>query len=68
MEDSKKEIKDLTLPCVDCKNPFIFTEGEQKFYQDRGLASPKRCATCRLKRRNTPRTGAPYQSVPVENK
>lgn len=68
MNDKKQKLQDLTVQCVDCKNPFLFTAGEQQFYQDRGLAVPKRCPTCRLKRRNAPRTGSPYQNIPVEEK
>ncbi len=28
---------DITLTCKDCGNPFVFTAGEQEFYQQRGL-------------------------------
>lgn len=42
---------DLEFKCVDCQKEFIFTEGEQSYYRDRGLAIPKRCSLCRLKRR-----------------
>lgn len=43
---------DMTFNCIDCKEDFIFTEGEQDYYRDRGLAIPKRCEKCRLKRRS----------------
>ena len=43
---------DITLTCKDCNQPFVFSEGEQKYYQDRGLAIPKRCSRCRLRRRS----------------
>lgn len=40
------------LTCIDCGKEFIFTEGEQKFYLDKLLAPPKRCAQCRVAKRN----------------
>lgn len=43
---------DMKYTCVDCKEEFIFTEGEQDYFRDRGLAIPKRCDKCRLKRRS----------------
>ena len=42
---------DTTYKCKDCQSDFVFTEGEQSYYRDRGLAIPKRCGKCRLKRR-----------------
>jgi hypothetical protein len=43
---------DMKLKCVDCGKEFVFTEGEQTYYRERGLAIPKRCSGCRLKRRS----------------
>ena len=44
--------EDKTLVCRDCGNEFAFTEGEQEFYQQRGLLhEPARCPTCRTERR-----------------
>ena len=41
-------IADKTLTCTDCGSPFTFTEGEQQFYQMKGLMNePKRCPSCR---------------------
>lgn len=43
---------DLQLSCKDCGNTFLFTAGEQDFYQQRGLTHmPGRCPDCRNKRR-----------------
>ena len=40
--------EDKTLKCVDCGEDFIFTAGEQEFYQEKGFQNePKRCKTCR---------------------
>ena len=41
-------VVDRTITCRDCGQPFVFTEGEQRFYAERGLShEPQRCATCR---------------------
>jgi len=43
---------DKTLTCKDCGQEFIWTSGEQEFYQARGLVNePGRCTTCRAARR-----------------
>ena len=43
---------DKTLTCQDCGAEFIFTEGEQAFYKEKGLDNePKRCKECRDKRK-----------------
>jgi CxxC-x17-CxxC domain-containing protein len=45
---------DKTLKCRECGNDFVFTAGEQEFYQQKGLMNqPSRCASCRAARRNT---------------
>lgn len=39
---------DKTLTCKDCNSEFVFTEGEQAFYQEKGFQNePQRCPTCR---------------------
>ena len=46
--------EDKTLVCQDCGLEFIFSAGEQEFYQERALKmSPKRCRECRINRRNS---------------
>lgn len=39
------------LSCSDCRESFEFTEGEQKFYADKGFQPPRRCPACRLKKK-----------------
>lgn len=42
-------MKEKTLKCCDCQNPFVFSVGEQKFFDLKGLLNqPKRCPNCRL--------------------
>ncbi|QZY55985.1 zinc-ribbon domain-containing protein [Crassaminicella profunda] len=43
---------DKTLVCQDCGKEFVFTEGEQEFFKEKGFESePKRCVECRRVRR-----------------
>ena len=43
---------DKTLTCRDCGQQFVFTGGEQQFYQSRGLMNePGRCPECRRARK-----------------
>lgn len=48
--------QDEKLVCEDCGSEFIFTEGEQEFYAEKGLVNkPKRCPDCRKNRRQSNR-------------
>lgn len=50
--NSYMEFQDKTLKCKDCGNDFIFSAGEQAFYQEKGFENePVRCRDCRDKRR-----------------
>lgn len=43
---------DKTLVCKDCGNEFVFTEGEQEFYKEKGFENePQRCPACRKARK-----------------
>jgi CxxC-x17-CxxC domain-containing protein len=44
---------DKTLSCRDCGRQFVFSSGEQQFYQSRGLTNePGRCPECRRARKS----------------
>ncbi|MDF2841328.1 MAG: CDGSH-type zinc finger protein [Clostridia bacterium] len=44
---------DKDLNCKDCGNTFVFTEGEQAFYKEKGFENePQRCADCRRAKKN----------------
>lgn len=50
----KDEAKDEEKTCSECDEKFVFTVGEQKFFQDKfgsDATSPKRCQKCRDKAR-----------------
>jgi len=38
---------DKTLTCSDCGQKFNFSQGEQDFFQQKGMSEPKRCKECR---------------------
>ena len=41
---------DRSLSCRECGTAFVWTSGEQEFYQQRGLLhEPQRCPDCRRK-------------------
>lgn len=42
---------DTTITCKDCNRPFIFTEGEQRWFETKGFKPPKRCASCRAEKK-----------------
>ncbi|HOQ97750.1 MAG TPA: zinc-ribbon domain containing protein [Anaerolineae bacterium] len=51
--------QDKTLVCRDCGAQFIFTAGEQEFYQQKGFEhEPSRCPECRGKKRGLDRRPA----------
>ena len=42
------KMADKTLTCKDCGKEFVYTEGEQAFYKEKGFENePQRCADCR---------------------
>lgn len=52
---------DRTLTCRDCGQEFVFTAGEQEFYQQRGFSEPQRCRNCRQARKSQrPEGGSSY--------
>ena len=49
---------DKTLTCKDCGAEFIFTEGEQNFYKEKGFENePQRCPECRRSRKQQRNNG-----------
>lgn len=65
--------EDKTLACVQCGTEFVFSAGEQEFFEERGLNSPpKRCKVCRQenkkKKRRPPGPGqGEYRSPAFDN-
>ncbi|MBW4040388.1 MAG: hypothetical protein HIU91_16325 [Acidobacteria bacterium] len=51
---------DRLLKCIDCKNEFVFTAGEQLFFNDKQFKNdPKRCKLCKAKRAGLGRSVSP---------
>lgn len=45
---NESEFTEQSILCIDCKNEFIWTAGEQAFFRDKGLKNPpKRCKECK---------------------
>jgi hypothetical protein len=46
------KMADKNLTCKDCGSEFVFTEGEQEFYKEKGFENePQRCPDCRRARK-----------------
>lgn len=43
--------EDKEIVCRDCGNIFIFTVGEQEFYEEKEFNEPVRCYECRQARK-----------------
>ena len=56
------EFEDVALICI-CGDTFIWTAGEQKFYQEKGYFQPKRCVSCRAKKKNKARAQKPIYEL-----
>ena len=50
---AEEDLQDQTLTCSDCGIQFSFTTREQAFYSERGFVPPRRCRTCREKRKSS---------------
>ncbi len=42
---------DKIIKCADCQSEFVFTVGEQKFFEEHQFSPPKRCKECREARK-----------------
>lgn len=66
--------EDKTLQCRDCGEEFVFTAGEQQFFQEKGFTNtPTRCPACRKAKRrrqgggNRGRSNRPMYDVRCDN-
>lgn len=50
-ETPKQLFFDKGMTCRDCGAGFVWTAGEQSYFQQRELAEPKRCHHCRKTKR-----------------
>ena len=42
---------DIFIKCVDCQQDFEHTERDQEFFAERKFTPPKRCRSCRNKKK-----------------
>lgn len=55
---------DIEIPCVQCKEIFVFTEKEQDIFYQRNMMPPQRCPKCRSKKAaGKPDAPAKYEIV-----
>ena len=40
-------LQDMTVTCKQCEVTFVFTKGEQRFFQGKNMTQPARCPECR---------------------
>jgi len=45
------DYQDKQLPCRDCLKTFVWTSGEQRFFEQKGFGAPSRCPECRKNKR-----------------
>jgi DNA-directed RNA polymerase subunit RPC12/RpoP len=51
-KEENVKMADKNLTCKDCGKEFVFTEGEQAFYKEKGFENePQRCPDCRRARK-----------------
>lgn len=46
-------MQNIKIKCQDCGEEFTFTVNDQKFYEEKGFLPPKRCKSCRKKRKES---------------
>ena len=49
-QKTKLKRKTKKLVCCECGTSFLFTGGEQHYYETHDLSEPKRCSKCRKSR------------------
>lgn len=49
--DDVKAGADVTKVCIDCNTEFLFTVRDQEFYKVHGYVEPRRCYSCRKKKK-----------------
>lgn len=62
-------MSDQQIECVECGRSFTWSAGEQRYYAERDLQSPKRCPDCRAHRRAEQQPGMapvlPMEPLPI---
>ena len=62
------KMQDQTLTCKDCSKQFVWTAGEQEFYQQKGFTNPpSRCPDCRKLKKQQMRSDLKMNTVKCAN-
>ena len=56
LEAKRPQPRGILISCCDCNANFFFGDNERAFYDEKGLAEPKRCRDCRKVKKEMPRT------------
>jgi CxxC-x17-CxxC domain-containing protein len=57
--------EDRKLICRDCQKEFVWSAGEQSFFETKGFGAPSRCTECRKK--NKMQRNSPAATATVSN-
>jgi hypothetical protein len=58
-------MSDVMLTCIDCRQSFEWTYGEQRFYREHNLDQPRHCRTCRQRWRRARDAGMQSEVGPL---
>ncbi len=65
----RNELSEQEIVCIDCKNYFVWSIGEQIFFRDKGLTNPpKRCKECKQAKNERLASIAAAQAAGVKQK
>ncbi len=66
---NQNELTEKEIVCIDCKNYFTWSVGEQVFFRDKGLTNPpKRCKECKQAKNERLAAVAAAQAAGVKQK
>jgi len=61
-------MSDTEIVCQDCSTPFVFSDRDQAFYEEKGFTPPKRCKPCREQRKSQQGDGGYQRPQRNENR
>lgn len=57
------EYADVEIECSACRDKFLFSASEQKFFEEKGFILPKKCPKCRGKENVKKPEGEMYKAT-----
>lgn len=58
---------DIEVPCVQCKEIFVFSEKDQEIFYQRNMMPPQRCPRCRSKKAAAPADSSARYEIVCDN-